>query len=164
MSLLFPLILPNRCHREVRIFLEESDARSSISDNGAYPLFCEEAANDAHVFAHFKSHPDYSQIVTSLDHREALVHFVPLIRRQAKEGQLRFFFMQCLKCTRSHGYSDEIRHVIELVDTIGGPLMLDLGGFVANPSTLRYIATALSLFARFGREYCIVLKSCFCVL
>ena len=143
--------------------MEESDARSSISDNGAYPLFCEEAANDAHVFAHFKSHPDYTQIVTSLDHREALGYFVPLIRRQAKEGQLRIFVL-FLKYIRSHGYSDEIRHVIELVDTIGGPLMLDLGGFIANPSTLRYIATALSLFARFGREYCIVLKSCFCVL
>ena len=79
---------PPRCQRDVRIFFEDNDARSSVSDNGAYPLFCEEAANDAHVFAHFKSHPDYSQIVTSLDHREALGLFVPMIRRLAKEGEL----------------------------------------------------------------------------
>ena len=52
----------------------------------------------------------------------------------------------------THCSPDDIPHVIALVDAIGGPLLLDLDGFTANPSTLRYIAVALSLFARFGRE------------
>jgi hypothetical protein len=61
-----------------------------------------------------------------------------------------------LSRTCSTYYADEIRHVIELVDTIGGPTLHELDGLNANPSTLRYISTALSLFARFGCEYCLL--------
>ena len=58
---------------------------SNLTDNGAYPLFCEEAASDAALFANFKSHSDYAQIVTSFDHQQARA-LVPFIRKLAEEG------------------------------------------------------------------------------
>ena len=50
-------------------------------------------------------------------------------------------------------HADEIQHVIELVDSIGGPQKLDISGFICNPSTLRYVAIALLLLKRFGRKF-----------
>ena len=148
------------------MFYEEGNARSSVSDNGAYPTFCEDAANDEQVFANFKRHPDYSQIVTSLDRRQA-VALMPGIRKHATEGpaaycstmsastnstpfqfSVLFHFRVALTI-----HAGDILHVIELVDSIGGALQEDLDGVVANPSTLRYIAVSLLLSARFGREF-----------
>jgi hypothetical protein len=38
------------------------------------------------LFDNFKSHPDYAQIVTSMDHRQA-VNLAAIIRNNSKEGQ-----------------------------------------------------------------------------
>ena len=58
--------------------------------------------------------------------------------------------------------ADEIQHVIELIDLIGGPQKLDLAGFICNPSTLRYIAIALLLLKRFGRKFRFLSLCCAC--
>jgi hypothetical protein len=57
-------------------------------------------------FANFKSHHDYTKIVTSLDHREAL-GLIPIIRREAREGSL-------FLCSKYVFYRSHAQHIMQM--------------------------------------------------
>jgi hypothetical protein len=103
----------------------------SVSDNGRYPEFCQRAARDPEVFAHFKRNEDY---------REILEHVSEDLGRQ---------YLEIIK----NKWPDLIACVglLKRNDAFGDPIRFeypDIGRM--SPSTLRYIKVACDLNELFG--------------
>jgi hypothetical protein len=104
--------------------------RTSISDDGSYPDFCQRAADDSKLFAGFRSNPAY---LTILEH---------------------------VSRTQGRAYLNEVLRDCELTsrlpaliakDDLGGPLQIRYPGVgLVSPTTLRYVKVLADLRRLFG--------------
>jgi len=106
-------------------------ARTSISDNNAYPEFCRKAAKNPKIFNNFKQDPIYSEILEHATYNQGKV-YLNIVRKQTPE------FLYLLNLFRQN-------------DRIGNPKLFayeDAGLF--SPTTLRYMKVASDLKKLFG--------------
>lgn len=66
--------------------------KTSCSDNGKYPSFCEEASKNAEVFKTFRRHPDYISIVETVSQDDGRKYLqMALQRTPMLEKHLKYF-------------------------------------------------------------------------
>ena len=111
--------------------------KTSCSDNGEYPQFCELVSNDESVFDNFRSDPVYRKVVETLSY---------------KDGR-DYFKKACLQDKRLSNYFGEFSKN----DLLGNPQVftyrygfLKLKSIVFSPTTCRYIKVLADLHALFG--------------
>jgi hypothetical protein len=108
-----------------------SPTNRSISDNGLYAAFCEQAASSAKAFGSFRRHP----------------HYVPILEHVTKEKGAEY--LDAIK-SLSPGMLSEIE-AFKINDTVGNPIVHEYptAGRI-GPTTLRYIKVAADLQRYFG--------------
>lgn len=111
--------------------------KTSCSDNGEYPQFCELASNDESVFDNFRRDPVYRKVVETLSYTDGRDYF--------KNA--------CLQDKRLSNHFREFRKN----DLLGNPKVftyrygfLNLKSIVFSPTTCRYIKVLTDLQALFG--------------
>jgi hypothetical protein len=106
-------------------------ATTSSSDDGSYPVFCHEAANDPSLFETFKQNPAYTRILEHVTYE------------QGKS------YLEIALCQ-----TPDFRYYLDLFrenDRIGSPRVHEYGEFgVFSPTTFRYMKVASDLKKHFG--------------
>jgi hypothetical protein len=104
---------------------------TSSSDNGSYPVFCHEAANDPSLFMKFKQSSVYTRILEHVTWEQGK-SYLEIALRQSPD------FRPYLNAFREN-------------DRIGNPRVYEYGEFgVFSPTTLRYMKVASDLKKHFG--------------
>ena len=106
-------------------------AKTSASDDGSYPVFCHNAANDPAIFRNFKQYSVYTKILEHVT-REQGTSYIEIALRQSPDFR---FYLDIFKEN----------------DRIGNPSVYEYGEFgVFSPTTLRYMKVASDLKKHFG--------------
>jgi hypothetical protein len=106
-------------------------AGTSTSDDGLYPVFCHNAAENPALFANFKRAPVYTKILEHVNY-EFGASYLQIALRQSPEFRLSL---------------DGVREN----DRIGNPVIYKYGEFGCfSPTTLRYLKVASDLKKHFG--------------
>ena len=115
----------------VRHALDRRRGRTSVTDDGAYPRLCEQAARDPAVFASFKRHPAYTPV---------LEHVTP------DEGA-EYLRITLAQTPSFAALLDRFRKN----DRLGTPHVSDYGPHgTFSPTTLRYVKVMSDLVQLFG--------------
>ena len=106
-------------------------AKTSASDDGSYPIFCHEAANDPSLFTNFKRCSVYTKVLEHVTHEQGKL-YLEIALRQSPD------FLPYLDMFREN-------------DRIGSPHVYKYGEFgIFSPTTLRYMKVASDLKKHFG--------------
>ncbi len=105
--------------------------KSSISDNGQYPIIVQEALNNEILFNSFKRHPWYTPILEHVSYDDGL-KYLDIIEKE---------YVFLLKNFEKYKTND----------VIGNPLMYNYGTFGdMSPTTLRYVKVIGDIINNFG--------------
>ena len=104
----------------------------SLSDNGRYVAFVEQAVKDYETFRTFKTNPDYRAILEHVSPELGLMYL------NVVAGQTPYFF--------------EILDRFKINDLVGSPQKIQYGPVEISPSTLRYVKVASDIVTMFGAD------------
>ena len=104
---------------------------ASVSEGTNYPAFCQQAAMDDEIFAHFKRHPSYQGILEHVGYGLGYQYLKCVLKNDPKSVSLFALFREN--------------------DSLGDPITYEYGYFGRfSPTTLRYMKVASDLKRLFG--------------